>query len=58
MDNVLEFQIAGSLYTGDKKVSVDDLSDEFVAFVESKGWQFLGVIGPLEDEEDISKKEV
>ena len=49
-EETLEFQIAGCLYTGDEPINIDELSDEWIAFVESKGWKFCGTIAPLEEE--------
>jgi hypothetical protein len=46
-ENILEFNIGGCIYTGNKEVSIDELSNEFLAFCESKGWKFCGITTPL-----------
>jgi hypothetical protein len=47
-DKVLEFEISGCIYTGYKEVTLDNLTNEFIEFCESKGWEFCGITKPLE----------
>lgn len=48
-ENNLEFEISGCLFTGNKKITIDELSNKFIDFIESKGWQFCGITKPLEE---------
>jgi len=47
-DNVLEFKLFGSIYTGEQEVSLDDLTDFFIDMCEERGWEFCGFTSPLE----------
>ncbi len=49
-EKILEFEISGCIYTGDKEITIDDLTDEFIEFCENKGWNFCGVTKPLKVE--------
>lgn len=46
-ENFLEFSLQGSLYTGDKAITLDELLDAFIDMCESKGWEFCGITSPL-----------
>lgn len=49
-EKVLEFILSGCIYTGEKEITIDELNDVFIDLCENKGWQFCGIIKPLEDE--------
>ena len=49
-EKILEFKISGCIYTGAKEVTLDDFTDEFALFCDSKGWNFCGVTIQLENE--------
>lgn len=50
-NKILEFNIAGCIFTGKEKVTLDILTDSFIEMVEQKGWEFCGSITPLEIED-------
>lgn len=50
-ENVIEFKLCGSVYTGNNKIDLNEFNNEFIYWIESKGWTFCGIITPLEDEE-------
>ena len=44
-------KIEGYLYKDDNtELGVDEFLDAFIEFIESKGWQFGGSTGPVDDE--------
>jgi len=47
-DNILEFKLFGSIYSGDKEISLDDLTDVFIDMCEAQGWEFCGFTSGLE----------
>jgi hypothetical protein len=49
-DKILEFNVSGCIYTGEKDVTLDELMGEFLDFCDSKGWEFCGIATPLSAE--------
>lgn len=48
-EKILEFVLSGCIYTGKNEVTIDELNDAFIELCESKGWEFCGIIKPLEE---------
>jgi hypothetical protein len=46
----LEFILSGCIFTGENEVTLDELNDVFIELCESRGWEFCGMIMPLEEE--------
>lgn len=48
MENYTEFELSGTIYSGDKEISIDEINNAFINLVEQKGWMFCGGIRPLD----------
>ena len=47
-DKVLEFKLEGCVYS-EKEITLDELQEEFMDWCDSKGWEYCGMIVPLEN---------
>jgi len=52
-EKFLEFKLYGCIFTGEKEVSLDELTDAFIEFCEDQGWKFCGLTLPLDIEEEF-----
>jgi len=52
-DKVLEFSLQGSLFTGNKEVTLDELTEAFIDMCETKGWEFCGVTSFLDNKNNM-----
>lgn len=50
-ENLVEFDLYGAVYTGKEEIDLDKLNDEFINFIESKGWSFCGGMRPIDYDE-------